>query len=215
MKRDIAMPTYTARQRQVLEFIRSMVDEKGIAPTLEEIATDLGGISRVSALDHLRALERKGAIKRRPRERRAIEIVDPDFAPPKGIPLCGTIAAGAPILAVEQREEVRLEEYLGVDDKSYLLRVRGSSMIEDHICDGDLVLVERQPDARDGDTVVAIVDGEEATLKRLYREPDRIRLQPANPTLQPQYYAPNRVEVRGVVRAVVRRTGVTVSPARV
>jgi len=200
------MPTYTARQRQVLQFIRSTIDERGIAPTLEEIATDLGGISRVSALDHLRALERKGAIRRRARERRAIEIIDPEFAPPKGIPLCGTIAAGAPILAVEEREEVRLEEYLGVDDETFLLRVRGSSMIDDHICDGDLVLVERRKEARDGDTVVAVVDDEEATLKRFYREGGDVRLQPANPTLQAQRYPLDRVVVRGVVRGVVRRT---------
>jgi len=200
------MPTYTARQRQVLEFIRATIDERGIAPTLEEIATDLGGISRVSALDHLRALERKGAIRRRARERRAIEILDPEFAPPTGIPLCGTIAAGAPILAVEEREEVRLEEYLGVDDETFLLRVRGSSMIDDHICDGDLVLVEKRKQARDGDTVVAVVDDDEATLKRFYREGDSVRLQPANPSLQPQRYPLDRVVVRGVVRGVVRRT---------
>jgi len=199
------MPTYTARQQQVLEFVRTTLEERGIAPTLEEIATDLGGISRVSVLDHLRALERKGAIRRRSREARAIEILDPDYAPTRGIPLAGTIAAGAPILEVNEREEVDLEEFLGVDNGSFLLRVRGNSMIEDHICDGDLVLVESRTTAGDGDAVVAVV-GEEATLKRFYRERDRVRLQPANAALAPMSFPAGEVQIRGVVRGVIRRT---------
>jgi len=199
------MPTYTARQQQVLEFVRTTLEERGIAPTLEEIATDLGGISRVSVLDHLRALERKGAIRRRSREARAIEILDPDYAPTRGIPLAGTIAAGAPILEVNEREEVDLEDFLGVDNGSFLLRVRGNSMIEDHICDGDLVLVESRTSADDGDAVVAVV-GEEATLKRFYRERDRVRLQPANATLAAMTFPAAEVQIRGVVRGVIRRT---------
>ena len=199
------MPTYTARQQQVLEFVRTTLEERGIAPTLEEIATDLGGISRVSVLDHLRALERKGAIRRRSREARAIEILDPDYAPTRGIPLAGTIAAGAPILEVNEREEVDLEDFLGVDNGSFLLRVRGNSMIEDHICDGDLVLVESRTTARDGDAVVAVV-GDEATLKRIYRERDRVRLQPANATLAAMTFPAEEVQIRGVVRGVIRRT---------
>jgi len=199
------MPTYTVRQQQVLEFVRATLEERGIAPTLEEIATDLGGISRVSVLDHLRALERKGAIKRRQREARAIEILDPQYTPSRGVPLVGTIAAGTPILEASVREEVDLEEFLGVENGSFLLRVRGNSMIEDHICDGDLVLVESRTTARDGETVVAVV-GEEATLKRFRRDADRIRLEPANAALTPMVFPAGDVRIRGVVRGVIRRT---------
>jgi repressor LexA len=199
------MPTYTVRQQQVLEFVRATLEERGIAPTLEEIATDLGGISRVSVLDHLRALERKGAIKRKQREARAIEIIDPQYTPSRGVPLVGTIAAGTPILEASVREEVDLEEFLGVENGSFLLRVRGDSMIEDHICDGDLVLVEGRTTARDGETVVAVV-GEEATLKRFRRDRETIRLEPANAALSPMIFPADAVQIRGVVRGVVRRT---------
>ncbi|MHC4933408.1 MAG: transcriptional repressor LexA, partial [Planctomycetota bacterium] len=147
------MATYTAKQRQVLQFIRRSFEDLGIAPTLEEIAYELGGITRVAVLDHLRALERKGAIQRRARECRAIEILDPDYTPCRGLPLEGTIAAGEPIMAVEQREDITLEQYLGVDDGCFLLRVRGNSMVDDHIMDGDLVLGESSKSARDGETV--------------------------------------------------------------
>ena len=198
------MPTYTERQQQVLQFVRSTLEERGIAPTLEEIATDLGGISRVSVLDHLRALERKGAIRRRQREARAIEILDPEYRPSRGVPLVGTIAAGAPILEASVREEVDLEEFLGVENGSFLLRVRGNSMIEDSIRDGDLVLVERRSDPAQGETVVAVLPGETATLKRFYRERNGgIRLQPANSSMEPIYTT--RVQVRGIVRGVIRR----------
>jgi repressor LexA len=199
------MPTYTVRQQQVLEFVRATLEERGIAPTLEEIATDLGGISRVSVLDHLRALERKGAIRRRQREARAIEILDPQYVPSRGVPLVGTIAAGTPILESSVREDVDLEEFLGVGNGSFLLRVRGNSMVEDHICDGDLVLVESRTTARDGETVVAVVN-EEVTLKRLQRDRDRIRLEPANGSLQPMVFPAGEVQIRGVVRGVIRRT---------
>jgi len=200
------MPTYTVRQQQVLEFVRATLEERGIAPTLEEIATDLGGISRVSVLDHLRALERKGAIRRRQREARAIEILDPQYVPSRGVPLVGTIAAGSPILEASVREDVDLEEFLGVGNGSFRLRVRGSSMIEDHICDGDLVLVESRTTARDGETVVAVVRSEEVTLKRLRRDRDSVRLEPANGSMQPMVFPAGEVQIRGVVRGVIRRT---------
>jgi repressor LexA len=200
------MATYTAKQRQVLQFIRRSFEDLGIAPTLEEIAYELGGITRVAVLDHLRALERKGAIQRRARECRAIEILDPDYTPCRGLPLEGTIAAGEPIMAAAQREDITLEQYLGVDDGCFLLRVRGNSMIEDHIMDGDLVLVESSKSARDGETVVAVIGEENVTLKRLYREGDQVRLQPANSGMTPKYVNAQDVGIRGVVRGVIRRT---------
>jgi len=199
------MPTYTVKQQQTLEIVRDMLIDRGLAPTLEEIGSRMGGISRVAVLDHLRALERKGAIRRTPRESRAIEILDPDYTPPRGIPLLGKIAAGTPILEVEDHEEVMLEEYLRIDSDTYMLRVSGESMIEDHIRDGDLVLIERAATARDGETVVAVIAGE-TTLKRLYREGNMIRLQPANSGMEPRIVPSYEVEIRGVLRGVIRRT---------
>ncbi|MCZ6788265.1 MAG: transcriptional repressor LexA [Planctomycetota bacterium] len=198
------MPAYTIRQLEILEFVRESLEERGVAPTLEEIGSQLGGITRVSVLGHLRALETKGAIRRRAREARSIEILDPDYRPSKGIPLAGTIAAGRPILAAEDRDDVVLEDFLGVDENCYLLRVAGQSMIDDHIADGDLVLVEKRAAPRNGEMVVAVVD-EEATLKRFYMEGRKIRLQPANPEMKALRFAADRVEVRGVVRGVIRR----------
>jgi repressor LexA len=198
------MRAYTERQRAVLEVIRRSLEERGIAPTLEEIAQELGGTSRVTALAHLRALERKGAIRRRPRESRAIEVLDPAFSPARGLPLLGSIAAGRPILEAADPESISLEEYLGAREDCFLLRVQGDSMIEDHIADGDLVLVESRPVARDGEVVVAVVD-DEVTLKRFFREGAHVRLEPANARLAARRYPAARVRVRGVVRGVVRR----------
>ncbi|MHC4956161.1 MAG: transcriptional repressor LexA [Planctomycetota bacterium] len=199
------MPTYTVKQQRTLEIVRDMLIDRGLAPTLEEIGSQMGGISRVAVLDHLRALERKGAIRRRPRESRAIEILDPKYTPPRGLPLLGTIAAGTPILEVAEPDEVVIEEYLRIDDDTFLLRVAGNSMIEDHIQDGDLVLIEQGVTARDGETVVAVIEGE-TTLKRLYREGATIRLQPANSGMEPRVVPAEAVEVRGVLRGVIRRT---------
>lgn len=198
------MRAYTERQRAVLEAIRRSLEERGIAPTLEEIAEELGGTSRVTALAHLRALERKGAIRRRPRESRAIEVLDPAFAPTRGLPLLGAIAAGRPILEAQDPQSISLEEYLGAREDCFLLRVQGDSMIEDHIANGDLVLVESRPVARDGEMVVAVVD-DEVTLKRYFREGSFVRLEPANARLSARRYPAARVRVRGVVRGVVRR----------
>jgi len=197
--------TYTKRQRDVLRCIRATLEGQGIAPTLEEIGEELGGITRVAVLDHLRALERKGAIRRAPHQARAIEVLDPDYLPQQGIPLEGSIAAGEPILEVADREEIELGQYLGVDDHSFLLRVKGSSMVEDHICDGDLVLVESRKSVRDGEIAVAVI-GDEVTLKRIYREGKRMRLQPANARMRARYVPAASVTIRGVVRGVIRRT---------
>ena len=119
------------------------------------------------------------------------------------IPILGTIAAGRPIEAVEDKENITLSELVPNGDDHYILKVRGKSMVEDHIDDGDMVVVERRQTAHNGEIVVAIVDDEEATLKRFYREEGRIRLQPSNSSLSPIY--PERVEIRGIVRGVIRR----------
>jgi repressor LexA len=196
---------YTRKQRDMLEFIASYQREQGVSPTLEEIGQHFG-ISRVTAFQHVNALEKKGAVARRAREARSLEILDPDFQPAPGVPILGTIAAGSPIEAFEDPQPFEAADFFPARGDHYLLRVRGDSMIEDHIEDGDLVLIERRSNARDGDTVVAILPGdgvEEATLKRFYREPGGYRLEPRNSSLRP-IHAPE-IEIRGVVRGVLRQ----------
>jgi repressor LexA len=200
----------TEKQIRVLRYFRDYRRDKGIAPTLDEVAQALG-VSKITIHEHLNQLTRKGAIHRDRAKARAVAILhDPDAeidgpsAPPMTVPLVGMIAAGRPIEALEDREEVSLTELVPTGDRIYLLKVRGKSMIEDHIDDGDLVVVERRETANDGDIVVAILEGEEATLKRFYRERNgSIRLQPANSSMEPIFT--NRVQVRGVVRGVIRR----------
>ncbi len=199
----------TEKQIRVLRFFRDYRNEHGISPTLEEAAQALG-VSKITIYEHLNHLATKGAIQRNKAKARSVAILfDPDQPqsvneePVPSLPILGTIAAGQPIEAIEDREDVSLTELIPSGDDFYMLRVQGHSMIEDHIDDGDLVVIHRQTTANNGDIVVAIVDGEEATLKRLYVDKGRIRLQPANSTLKPIF--PTHLEIRGVVRGVIRR----------
>ncbi len=201
----------TEKQIRVLRYFRDYRRENGIAPTLDEAAQALG-VSKITIHEHLNQLTKKGAIHRDRAKARAVAILyDPDAAPGDAngdsiptLPLVGSIAAGRPIDALEDREEVSLTELVPTGDRIYMLRVKGKSMIEDHIDDGDLVVVERRETANDGDIVVAILEDEEATLKRFYRESNgMIRLQPANSEMEPLFT--NRVQLRGVVRGVIRK----------
>jgi len=220
----------TRRQRDILTFFQDYQAAHEISPTLEEIAQHFG-LNKVTVFGHVAELERKGVLRRAAKGRsRCLQLVedpatqaDEAASPHAGSPhagsphagshgaarlpelrILGTIAAGAPIEALEEPEVLPFEELAPPDRDVYVLRVRGDSMIEDAIRDGDLVVVERRSDARDGDTVVAVLPDEEATLKRFYREPDgRIRLQPANAALQPLFV--REVELRGVVIGVIRR----------
>lgn len=197
------MKPYTRRQLDILRFLGGYIEEHGMSPTLEEIGEHLG-VHRVTVFQHMNALERRGAVRRSPQLARSIEVLDPDFLPSAGVRVLGTIAAGTPIEALEEPELIEADDVLPTDGDHYALRVQGDSMIEDGIHDGDLVVVRRTSSARNGQVVVAIVEGEEATLKRLYREPDgRYRLQPANARLRP--IVVDDVEVRGVVVTVIRR----------
>lgn len=201
----------TEKQIRVLRYFRDYRRERGISPTLDEAAQALG-VSKITIHEHLNQLTRKGAIHRDRAKARAVAILhDPDAendrpggAAIPSLPLVGMIAAGRPIEAIEERQEIPLTDLVPTGDHFYLLRVRGKSMIEDHIDDGDLVVVERRETANDGDIVVAILEDEEATLKRFYRESNgMIRLQPANASMEPIFTS--RVQLRGVVRGVVRR----------
>ncbi|MBL8756023.1 MAG: transcriptional repressor LexA [Planctomycetes bacterium] len=201
----------TEKQIRVLRYFRDYRREKGIAPTLDEAAQALG-VSKITIHEHLNQLTKKGAIHRDKAKARAVAILhDPDASDEvpglqglPTIPLVGSIAAGRPIEALEDRQNMSLTDLVPTGDQMYLLRVRGKSMIEDHIDDGDLVVVERRETANDGDIVVAILDDEEATLKRFYRERNgMIRLQPANSSMEPIFVS--RLQLRGVVRGVIRR----------
>ncbi len=200
----------TRRQLDVLRFVRDYLREHALAPTLDEIAERFG-VSKVTVHEHLAHLERKGWIRREHGRSRAISLVrDPDLPEAYGtplddveLPILGTITAGLPLEAIEDKETVSVSELVPHGPDHYLLKVRGDSMIEDHIQDGDYVILERRTTARDGEMVVAVLDDNEATLKRFYREGDKFRLQPANPNFPPMIV--DRVEIRGVVVGVVRR----------
>jgi repressor LexA len=188
-----------------MRFLSEYVRENGLSPTLEEIGEHMG-VHRVTVFQHLNALERRGALRRQPQLARSIEVLDPDFMPSAGVRILGRIAAGAPIEALEDPELVEADDVLPTDGEHYALRVSGDSMIDDGIHDGDLVVVRRTTSARDGQVVVAIVEGNEATLKRLYKEAGGgYRLQPANARLKPIFA--DAVEVRGVVVTVIRQLG--------
>jgi repressor LexA len=198
------------RQRQILDYIVQHIESHGYPPTVREIgeAVNLSSSSTVHA--HLRNLEDAGLIKREAILTRAIKIVagsTTSFKPKKvvSLPIVGQVAAGKPTLAVEDIEDTFPvpQEFLSGAD-GLMLRVKGDSMIEDGIHEGDYVVVRRQPTADDGDTVVALVDGE-ATVKRFYREAKQIRLEPANSTMKPMFFP--EVDIVGKVVGLVRRMG--------
>jgi len=207
----MARPPLTRRQRDILSFFEAYSAENGISPTLEEIAQHFG-LNKVTVFGHVSELERKGVLRRSAKGvSRGLQLVEETTGSPDdasgstgALRVLGTIAAGLPIETLETPEVLPFEELAPPEKDVYVLRVRGSSMIEDAICDGDLVIVERRHDARNGQTVVAVLPDEEATLKRYYAEKDgRVRLQPANANMEP--IVTSDVEVRGVVIGVIRR----------
>ena len=198
---------YTPKQLRILHLIKSMQEEHGYSPTYAEIADEMS-VSPVTIFEHIAALEKKGAVRRRKYEARSLEITDPNFdrtiRPSEAtLPLVGRIAAGEPIEALEDHEEIALTTMFQGRHETFMLQVVGDSMIEDHICDGDLVVIERRTQARDGEIVVAIINDNEATLKRIFHEKGKIRLQPANSRMKPIFV--DHAEIKGVVRGIVRR----------
>jgi repressor LexA len=196
----------TRRQRDILDVFERYTRENGISPTLEEIAGALG-VNKVTVFGHVAELERKGVLTRAARGvSRGLQLRadSPAVARAKPtLPLVGKIAAGRPLEALEEPEVLDLTDLTPPGAECYALRVQGDSMKDDGIRHGDLVLVERRSTARDGQIVVAVLPDETATLKRLYREGHRFRLQPANPEYAPQVV--EQVEVRGVVLGLIRR----------
>ncbi len=195
----------TPKQLRILTFIRDFQRAKGYAPTMQELADEFH-VSKVTVFEHVEALQRKGYLERLPHKARSLTLRDDIHFPderPTLLPLAGVIAAGRPIEAVEDPDALDLESIFASTHGSFVLRVRGDSMIEDHIRDGDFVVCEQRNNVRNGETVVALLEDGSATLKRLYRERDAIRLQPANPQFQPIFT--QNVDVQGVVIGVIRR----------
>lgn len=204
----------TDRQRQVLEFIKSETMRQGFPPTVRDIGQAVGLSSSSTVHAHLAALEAKGLIRRDPSKPRALEVVGRDLTPSSParqnrvsnvieLPVVGSVAAGVPTLAAENIETtIPLPTELVRDDATFVLRVKGESMVEAGILDGDYVVVRAQPTAVNGDIIVAQLD-DEATVKRFFKEADRIRLQPENRTMEPIYA--REVTVLGKVVAVFRR----------
>jgi repressor LexA len=195
----------TPKQLRVLTFIRDFTHARGYAPTMQELGDEFG-VSKVTVFEHIGALQRKGYLRRSRHKARSLRLSENiDFADerPTRLPLAGTIAAGLPIEAIEDREVLDLEEMFVSPHGSFVLRVRGDSMIGDNICDGDYVIVEKRETPRDGETVVALINGEEATLKRFHRTSKGVRLEAANPAYEP--IISKNVQIQGIVTGVLRR----------
>lgn len=196
------MDQLTDRQRSVYEFVRDKIQNRGYGPTVREIGTAFEISSPNGVMCHLRALEKKGLIKRSPNMSRAIELTREAIDEAKGLPLVGTVAAGLTNLAFEQNERIDFGE-LFTKKNLFVLEVRGDSMIEAQIADGDYVVIKKQKTAQPGEIVVAQTEEGEATLKYWYPEANRIRLQPANSTMEPIYVT--NAHVLGVLVGVVRQ----------
>ncbi|MBI4576105.1 MAG: transcriptional repressor LexA [Planctomycetes bacterium] len=224
--------TLTKRQHDVLQYIVAYQAGRGVAPTLVEIAEHFG-LGNITVFEHIKKLDDKGYLRKGHYQSRGIEVLHPAYkprgveyrralaahvdgvagaaGPPRdeeaggrlALQVLGRIAAGTAIEAIEDPESFALEDLVPPDARCYVLRVQGDSMIDEGIRDGDYVIVERRPTARNGETVVAVIGDNEATLKKFYREGDRVRLQPANDRLTPIYV--QEVEIRGVVVGVVRK----------
>ncbi len=205
----------SSRQQEILAYVNTHVDQHGYPPTVREIGQAVGLTSPSTVHAHLEKLAKAGLIRRDATKPRALEVIEGgrsrrgavvELAPPSHatvLPLVGEVAAGSPVVA-----EDRVEDYLTVPDQlapdaDFVLTVKGDSMINAGILDGDLVVVRKQTDARNGEIVVALVGDEDATVKRFFREGGRVRLQPENDTLEPMF--PDQVEILGTVKAVLRR----------
>jgi repressor LexA len=195
----------TPRQIEILTLIRDGRRVNGFSPTLQELADELE-ISKITVFEHVEALLKKRMLTRRSNKARSLALTPSVRLPDERetlLPIVGRIAAGAPIEAIENSESLDLETVFSSRHPVAVLEVSGDSMIDEHIREGDLVVFEQRSNPRNGDTVVALIDGEDATLKKFYREKTRIRLQPANPKYRPIYS--RNVEIQGVVIGVMRR----------
>jgi repressor LexA len=200
------MATLTKRQKQMVDYLQDYIEQNGYAPTLAEIGEYFGLSSLATVHKHLHNLESKGFIRRMHNHSRALEIEGENGKPPgaRRLTLVGQVAAGVPIEAVEGRDSISVPEEFVRRDNTFCLRVKGESMVDEGIRDGDYIIVEGRDGANPGETVVALI-GDEATVKKYYpAENGTVRLQPANPTMEPIYVSADEVRIRGVVVGLMR-----------
>jgi repressor LexA len=197
----------TKKQRQILDYVESFVESYGYSPSYEEIAGAFGYSSLATVHEHLSNLEQKGFLRKNYNKSRSLEVVRADLhAPAVELPLLGTVAAGLPLEAVQEEETITVPHDMVRRGNNYVLRVKGDSMIDEQIRDGDYIIVNSRQTAENGEMVVALVEGESATVKKFYAEQDgRVRLQPANPTMQAMYFPAADVQIQGIVVGVIRK----------
>ncbi len=196
----------TRRQKQIYDYIREFIADRGYSPSLEEIGRHFSLSSVATVHKHVTNLVRKGLLRRSWNQNRSIEVVADEQAPRAvDIPLLGRIPAGKPSEAIEQNETLSVPSWLVGRGRTYALRIAGDSMVDEQINDGDYVIIEERRSAENGQLVVAILHGEDATLKKLQLHGDTVRLLPANHRYEPIEAPADRIEVRGVVRGVLRR----------
>ena len=200
------MQPLTKRQRETLDYLGEFIERHGYAPSLEEICRHFGLASLATVHKHLTNLQQKGLIRRTRNRSRSLELI-PARSQAEAIvlPMLGYVAAGAPIEAVVSRETVVVPTELVGRRSAYVLRVRGDSMIDEQIRDGDFVIVEDRKTAFDGEMVIALLEGSDVTLKTFQRDGNRVRLQPANTALAPLVVDADQVQIQGVVIGVMRR----------
>lgn len=200
------MQPLTKRQREILDYLNDFIHQHGYAPSLEEIGRRFGLSSLATVHKHLTNLQEKGVIRRAWNRSRSVELVESRTGGRAvELPLLGYVAAGRPVEAIAGNESIMVpDDFVGKHD-TYVLRVRGDSMIDEQIRDGDFVIVEDRKVAENGEMVVALLEGHDVTLKKFYRENGHVRLQPANPAMQPLVVPAERVQVQGVVIGVMRR----------
>ncbi len=197
----------TAKQKRIYDFIRRYMDSNQEPPTIAEIGRQFQMSSPASVHSILTALEREGLIKRIPNVSRGIQLVEQSTNGGENeVPLLGTVAAGQPIEAILSHDTVSVPKGMQGRNRTFALRVRGDSMIDENIQDGDIIIVASQKTAENGQVVVALIDGNYATVKKFYREPEFIRLEPANPQFKPLFIkTPERIQIQGVVKGLIRK----------
>jgi repressor LexA len=196
----------TKRQREIMDYLGEFIQQHGYAPSLEEIGRRFGLSSLATVHKHLTNLQDKGFIKRSWNRSRSVELLPARMGGRAvELPLLGYVAAGVPIEAIAGAETIAVPEDLVGKRDTYVLRVRGDSMIDEQIRDGDFVIVEDRKMADNGEMVIALLGGSDVTLKKFYRENGRVRLQPANPAMQPLLVEADQVQVQGVVIGVMRK----------
>ena len=196
----------TKRQKHILDYVESFIETYGYSPSFEEIAAAFGYSSLATVHEHLSNLEKKGYLRKNYNKSRSLELVPAEGTLAVDLPLLGMVAAGLPIEAIDQNETLAVPHDMLGRGNNFVLRVQGNSMVDEQIRDGDYIVVNSRQTAENGEMVVALVGGDSATVKKFYREGrGRIRLQPANPTMQPMYYDEAEVQIQGIVVAVIRK----------